>query len=1187
AIYQAGGSLHLNRCTLDQNVSTGQVGSSGGAAIYNQAGSLYLSQSTLSGNTSSGVQGFEAYGAAVYNAEGATADIRFCTIVKNHIQGRDNSTGGGIYNMGTLTLYQNILALNTRSHPFPNYADAFSTANAQLTSLGYNLIGMNNFGLKLSFGDQAGTPEAGAVPAQPMDPLIQELADNGGFALTHALSPCSPAINSGDPLSTLQSDQRNMPIFDLPDIGAFELEEAANSPKVVTTTADDGPGTLRRLIQDACPGSTIRFDLPPNSSILLSSGQILIDKNLHLIGPGADMLSISGNQQSRIFEIAQGVSVTIDSLMLTGGMTTEDGGAVYNRGNLALYQCELEGNDAGEQSGGAIYNARSLSLTQCSLRNNQARAGGSIFNNLQALLRLTSTEFVQNTAPSFGGGAIYNSTLSEMELTDCTFSQNSGDTGGAIWTKGKGSLNACSFEFNQAQKGGAIFNTSSGGDLSLLHTRLNNNRAFEDGGAIWNFNASLDLQYCLVDTNRAASLTAGSPRGGGLYIGTGNVSIRQSTISRNIAAESFSGAAGGGIFIEDGNLLVENSTISSNRASGRGNGDGGGIFNANGMVSLLHCTLTRNQGTAQNPHGGGLYNGGIMEMGHSILLKNTTTMDFNGPNAFNQGTFTSLGHNLMGTLRDFNFSQAQTDITGFNGNILGPLQSSKEATPFHPLLPCNNPAIDGGASQAVLSMDQRGFVRKIGVAADIGAVEWGSSSDPHPRNFIDEVADGAEGGLRRQIELAHAGDTLYFSQQLNGNTLLLEPDMGQEIFIDKPLVLLGPGADQLTLAVNSSPSRPARMFHIDACVDVHISGLTLSGGMAPFEGPQTDYFSRGGGIWNEGNLSLEEVGMTQHVAPTENGRGGAIYNDSSATLSLSRSALYVNRSGEAGSGLYNLGTATVVNTTVSSNRINGKGGEGAGIYNAGILSVDFCTIARDTATVFGGSRGAGLFNSGELSLSNTIIAYNVSQFGPEDFEVKDAYQTEEAILHDGGFNILSSEDQLGLSRSLSNMFPIEPYLDSLQMDGGSTPVHPLLIVPSQQTGSPAFNAANPHIAPPPTDQRGLPRPFPTGGRADIGAWEYQQVTDTEARIGPLLFSLFPNPFTQELQLHSQLDKSMRAELSIFNSQGQRLWSRTRQLPAGEFSLRLPAGNLPPGLYVLHIAGKDGLRQSIKLVKIAR
>ena len=62
---------------------------------------------------------------------------------------------------------------------------------------------------------------------------------------------------------------------------------------IVTTNANSGPGSLRQAIFDACPGSTITFDMAQVvSPITLTSGELLIDKNLTILGPDANVLTV-------------------------------------------------------------------------------------------------------------------------------------------------------------------------------------------------------------------------------------------------------------------------------------------------------------------------------------------------------------------------------------------------------------------------------------------------------------------------------------------------------------------------------------------------------------------------------------------------------------------------------------------------------------------------------------------------------------------------------------------------------------------------------------------------------------------------------------------------------------------------------------------------------------------------------
>ena len=73
----------------------------------------------------------------------------------------------------------------------------------------------------------------------------------------------------------------------------------------VTSTADAGgscPGascTLRQAIATAASGDTINFSLPANSAITLTSAELLINKNLTISGPGANLLSVQRRRSCR------------------------------------------------------------------------------------------------------------------------------------------------------------------------------------------------------------------------------------------------------------------------------------------------------------------------------------------------------------------------------------------------------------------------------------------------------------------------------------------------------------------------------------------------------------------------------------------------------------------------------------------------------------------------------------------------------------------------------------------------------------------------------------------------------------------------------------------------------------------------------------------------------------------------
>lgn len=123
----------------------------------------------------------------------------------------------------------------------------------------------------------------------------------------------------------------------------------------------------------------------------------------------------------------------------------------------------------------------------------------------------------------------------------------------------------------------------------------------------------------------------------------------------------------------------------------------------------------------------------------------------------------------------------------------------------------------------------------------------------------------------------------------------------------------------------------------------------------------------------------------------------------------------------------------------------------------------------------GSSHGGNIANVAKkkshntFTLQNSIIGFSLAGgggFGP---------------IIDGGFN-LSADKSIKLKKA-NNSFPkTNPLLGDLAENGGPTPTIALL------SGSPAIDKI-PSTNAPPIDQRGKPRPEPTNGMSDIGAYE--------------------------------------------------------------------------------------------------
>src|SRR6266498_2913749 len=151
----------------------------------------------------------------------------------------------------------------------------------------------------------------------------------------------------------------------------------ANSGRAatVTTTADDGPGSLRDAIANAAPGETVDFSV--SGTITLTSGELAIDKNLIISGPGASNLVIqrstdTGTPNFRIFNVGSG-NVLISGVTVSNGRD-DNGGGIYASGSLTTIDSTINNNSvtsgAGGAFGGGICNDGTLTLDHSVVKDN-------------------------------------------------------------------------------------------------------------------------------------------------------------------------------------------------------------------------------------------------------------------------------------------------------------------------------------------------------------------------------------------------------------------------------------------------------------------------------------------------------------------------------------------------------------------------------------------------------------------------------------------------------------------------------------------------------------------------------------------------------------------------------------------------------------------------------------------------
>lgn len=284
----------------------------------------------------------------------------------------------------------------------------------------------------------------------------------------------------------------------------------------VTGTADSGLGSLRQAVLDANAAAgddVIEFSSLFNTpqTITLTAGELVAAANgsLTINGPGAGLLTISGNNQSRILSSGANVFVNINGLRFTAGngagaVNTGRGGAIYNvGGTMVISNSIITGNSA--TLGGALNNAASaspsvpanLTIINCSITANSSTSSGSAMQNFStSTLHLRNTTVSGNTTSATGIGGAFQAN-GTVTITNSTFSGNTAPSGTG---------------------GGVYYNGSS---LIMTNTTILNNSSGIGGGGLHRTgtNPTLIMRNTIVAGNNGA---ATSPDALGLVSSQGN-----------------------------------------------------------------------------------------------------------------------------------------------------------------------------------------------------------------------------------------------------------------------------------------------------------------------------------------------------------------------------------------------------------------------------------------------------------------------------------------------------------------------------------------------------------------------------------------------------------------------------------------------------------------------------------------
>jgi Bacterial Ig-like domain (group 3)/MBG domain (YGX type) len=475
----------------------------------------------------------------------------------------------------------------------------------------------------------------------------------------------------------------------------------------VSSTADSGSGTLRACITSAGSGDTI--DITATGTITLASALPAIATNLTITGPGANQLTISGNNLYGVFTISSG-TVNISGLTIANGYANGSvytgGGVTYDgSGTLTVSDCTFLNNQAsgisyiaggigGEFSGTVAV----IGSTFLGNHGSSTYAAGAVLDVLGTLNVVNSTFFGNSGSGTYSSGSINEIVPgAAVNVTNSTFSGNSasgaGSVGGIHVIDPGANLNVANSILTGNiggdcvnLSGGACASNGSNGNVVGVDAKLlplgsyggatQTMLPLSGSAAICAGNASdvsggtttdqrgfpLSASNCsnggvdsgAVQTNYLIVTTTDDP-GGSLCI-SGVCSLRAAITTADSAGMADIAAAGvtGIITLASalpaltGQVNIVGPGANQLTVSGGGSTAVGSVVTINSSAQVLLYGVTIANGNAGSGSGGGINNGGVLTVMAGAVTGNQSGSSGGGIYNANGGTLTLTGSTVSG-----------------------------------------------------------------------------------------------------------------------------------------------------------------------------------------------------------------------------------------------------------------------------------------------------------------------------------------------------------------------------------------------------------------------------------------------------------------------------------------------------------------------------------------------------------
>ena len=223
---------------------------------------------------------------------------------------------------------------------------------------------------------------------------------------------------------------------------------------------------------------------------------ITVGKNLILQGGyngcgsgSSEATTVDGSASSSVVVINQGLTVTLENLVITNGLFSAEAGGI----RFAV-------GTAGGQ----------LTLINVDIHGNRGGWGGGLWAGPDTQVEGTDVNIYNNTATVYGGGVrLYGS--SSATFNNGNINDNSAPNGAGFYIDDAASVLNFSGTINDndaSANGGAIY--ASSGDLNFSNTIMQDNSANIDGGAIYQTGGTIDFTGAWSIDNNSANGNGGA-----------------------------------------------------------------------------------------------------------------------------------------------------------------------------------------------------------------------------------------------------------------------------------------------------------------------------------------------------------------------------------------------------------------------------------------------------------------------------------------------------------------------------------------------------------------------------------------------------------------------------------------------------------------------------------------------------